>query len=91
MVQHALALVRGFGGPAKLGSPPRLGPVLLLTLVSLPVHEGFPVFALGNLNGAGLGGGGKVDIGLGTVVDIGRDRYAFWPAVKAFGNCLFVG
>jgi hypothetical protein len=78
-------------GQPNWGAHPVLGPVVLLILVSLPVHEGFPILVFRNVNGTGLGGGGKVDIGLGTVVDIGRDRYAFWPPVKAFGDCLFEG
>ena len=65
--------------PAKLGRPARLrelGLGLLRGAVFLPVG----LVDFGDIERAGFGRRGKINVGLRTVVDIGRNRYALGSA-----------
>ena len=88
MIQHAVALVFGIGRPAKPGFPAGLAPVRLVGVARLAVRERLPIFAFGNFDCAGLRRRGEVDVGLGAVVDIGYESYAFGSSVEAFGHLL---
>lgn len=89
MVQHALSLVGGLGGPAKLRLPARLAPIGALLHNGLPVRERLPIFTFSNFDGAGFGGWWEVDISLCTVVDVRHNSHAFLFVGEALGNCLF--
>jgi hypothetical protein len=86
VVQKALALVGIAIRPAELGRPARLrefGLGLLRRAVCLRVG----LVHFGNIERAGFGRRGEVDVGLGTVIDIGRDGYSLGSA-ESLGDGL---